>query len=91
MRVSASAPECPECGAPLKGEGAAPGGKFVELMSSFNPAEASFISSVLEAEGIEFMVFNENFPFAGAPAVPMKILVREDKLKEAKAIFKSLE
>ena len=80
---------CEECGATLvAGLPAAPPAEFIayeEILSTLNPAEIALMKSLLEEAGIDFR-FQAEF-LGPALALPARLLVPKDRVREAKEIL----
>ena len=61
--------------------------KYVEIYSTTNPYYIAFIKSLFDAHNIDYDIEGENFLNIHSPAVPAKIKVDENKIKDAEELL----
>jgi len=66
--------------------------RFIQIFETYNQADIAFLKSILKANGIKFIVENENYnsirPLTG---VPMKLKVSDSQLEKAKELLKDFK
>ena len=64
--------------------------KYELLVETSNPADVALIKSLLESEGILYFVHGEAFSAVRPLVEPVRILVAEDRLEDAKGLIGGL-
>ncbi len=63
---------------------------YKPLIETSNPADIALIKSLLESEGILYFVHGEAFNAVRPTVEPVRFLVAEDRLEEARELIKGL-
>jgi len=62
-----------------------------DILSTNNPGDAAIIKSILDGEGITYLIQGEHVaPFVGY-AIPLRLLVRKDQVKRAVDMLKDFD
>ena len=61
---------------------------FTEILATYNPADVVFLKSLLESEGIQYFFKGEHFMYMRPLADPVRLMVRQDQVDEAKELVK---
>ncbi|MEE9429793.1 MAG: hypothetical protein V3V16_02060 [Melioribacteraceae bacterium] len=64
---------------------------YTEILSSLNQGDIAVIKSILEDGNIDFFALGENFLSVRPLLEPMKILVNDNQLSEAKELLKDFD
>ena len=64
---------------------------FVGILSTYNLADITFIKSILDDGDIEYFIHGENFNAIHPMVQPVRLLVREDQVDDAKELLKSAD
>ncbi len=64
--------------------------KYELLIETSNPADVALIKSLLDSEGILYFVHGEAFSAVRPLVEPVRILVAEDRLEEARDLIAGL-
>ena len=64
---------------------------FVEILGTYNPADVVFLKSLLESEGIQYFFKGEHFMYMRPLADPVRLMVRQDQVDEAKELVKDVK
>ncbi|MCP5062498.1 MAG: hypothetical protein GY936_08550 [Ignavibacteriae bacterium] len=64
---------------------------YTEILSSLNQGDIALIKSILEDGGINYFTLGENFLSVRPLLEPMKILVNDKQLSEAKELLKDVD
>ena len=64
---------------------------FVEILATYNPADVVFLKSLLESEGIQHFFKGEHFMYMRPLADPVRLMVRQDQVDEAKELVKNVK
>ena len=62
---------------------------FKEVLVLYKESDVAIVRSLLEAEGIEYFIENENFSQMHGASVGMGVRVAQERFDEAKEILKS--
>lgn len=65
--------------------------QFVEVLSTFNPADVSILRSVLDGQGIDYYFKGEHFSTWRPMVDPARLMVRREQAEIVHAILKDLE
>jgi hypothetical protein len=63
--------------------------KYRQIFWTFNRGDVAFLRSILDDNGIDYIVENENYQYA--PVGPVIIKVSEEQLKEAQELLRDFE
>jgi hypothetical protein len=64
---------------------------FDEILATYNPADVVFLKSLLESEGIQYFFKGEHFMYMRPLADPVRLMVRQDQVDEAKELVKDVK
>jgi len=56
---------------------------YTEILATYNPADISFLKSLLESEGISYFFKGEHFMYVRPLADPVRLMVRTDQAQQA--------
>jgi ribosomal protein S16 len=76
-------PELPEEGKPEFIE-------YVEVMGTYNPADAALIKSILDSERITYYFNADHFMQVSPLAEPVRLMVKKDEVEKAKELLQGL-
>jgi hypothetical protein len=65
--------------------------EYVELLSTFNPADIAVIKSILESEGITFYFQGEHFMHMSPCVLPAKLMVAKENAESARELLQDLK
>jgi putative signal transducing protein len=77
--------KCPVCDIKLIDE-LPPEPEFVdykEILATYNPADVTFLKSLLDSEGISYFFKGEHFMYVRPLADPVRLMVRTDQVSQA--------
>jgi hypothetical protein len=87
--------ECPDCRVELVEELAAeshePEHNYIEIVSTLNLGDVTLIKSLLDANEIDYRVFDENFNTIRPLVQPARFFVREDQVDEVKKLLEGMD
>ena len=87
--------KCPVCDVKLIDElPPEPEPEFVdykEILATYNPADVSFLKSLLEPEGISYFFKGEHFMYVRPLADPVRLMVRTDQVAQAINLLQDVE
>lgn len=64
--------------------------QFVEVFSTFNPADVSILRSVLDGQGIDYYIKGEHFSTWRPMVDPARLMVRREQAEIVRPILKDL-
>jgi len=89
---------CADCGVPLVAElpderatSQPETAEFKEILTTFNAGDIAIIKSLLDEESIDYYFQGELCNYARLLMEPVRLMVRNDQVGEAKDILKDLE
>ena len=86
--------QCPDCGIPLNqrlpNEPTSAPMNFVEVLSTYNPADMSIIQAVLEGEQIDYYFAGDHFAHWEPMVDPARLIVKSDQAPRARKLLEEL-
>lgn len=86
---------CADCGIPLVAQPPAKTRydpeEFDEILETYNPGDIAMIRSLLDAAGIDYYIFDENFNNIRPLVEPARLFVARSQEEQAREILRDLD